>query len=96
MAMIAKLVPPHMDKHHSFQVVNISKDDRDTILSMFRKPSVEKARPFLQGDSRGWVMVEFWSKDEEAIKAASDALAKSIGIESYGVGQFTRKELGLE
>lgn len=96
MAMLAKLCPPQGDKHHSFQVINITKDDRDTLLSCFRKPSVAKTQPFLQGDSGGWVMVEFWTKDIDAIRAASKALATAIGIDQFDEGDFTRKDLGLE
>lgn len=96
MAMIAKLCPPHCGKNYSFQVINISKEHRDDILACFHDPLVKRAHPFLQGDSRDWVMVEFWVKDLEVIQVASELLARKIGIETFEHGTFTRKDLGLE
>lgn len=96
MAMIAKLCPPQYDKNYSFQAINVSKEDRDTIVSCFRKPSVQKAQPFLQGDSGNWVMVEFWVKDLQVIQDAANTLAEAIGIKNLEAGVFTRKDLGLE
>jgi len=27
----------------------------------------QTARPFLQGDDDGWILIEFWSRDEQAV-----------------------------
>lgn len=93
--MIAKMIPPHMDKNWSFQAINVTKDQVDNIRLAFSAPEVKKANPFLQGDNGGWVMVEFWTKDAIDIYNASKYLFDLFEL-PYAQGQFTRKELGLE
>lgn len=91
---IAKLVPPHRDKNHSFQVIFIKEGDKERILSLFSDPVVKPTQPFLQGATREWLMVEFWTKDITLIKRATDKLTATLNV-SYTEGDFTREELGL-
>lgn len=91
---IAKLVPPQMDKHWSFQVVRVSKDMRNACVAEFKHPDVAKASPFLQGDSGDWLMVEFWHGGKEAAEVAAKQLAGALELVLME-GNFTRAELGL-
>lgn len=95
---IAKLVPPHMDKSWSFQMVVMNGDAPATheFVGLFRRdPDVKAASPFLQGHSHNWSMVEFGKRDKEIVLKAAEALAKHFGV-SYTEGDFTRAELGLD
>jgi hypothetical protein len=94
-ARIAKLVPPQMDKHHSFQIVNRNAEDLSIIRQAIQLPEVKVTQPFIQGCDDSWIMVEFWSRDKSKVKPAADAIAKALNI-TYTEGDFTRAELGLE
>ena len=91
---IARLVPPQMDKNWSFQMINVTEDDAQNVYHAFATPVVQAAHPFLQGNSGGWLMVEFWTRDKVAIDAASQNLADLFGL-TLREGDFTRDELGL-
>lgn len=93
-AMIAKHVPPHGDKNHSFQAQFITAEQREKILIEMRSELVQRAEPFKQGDQPGWIMIEFWVSDMELINDAMRALAQSVDAELL-YGDFTRKELGF-
>lgn len=94
MEIVAKLVPPHSDKHWSFQVINVSEDQVLEIRRLFSNSAVRAANPFLQGNSRGWVMVEFWTADKSLIDAAASVLFDLLK-QPHQEGNFTRQELGL-
>ena len=91
---IARLVPPRADKHWSFQMVRASKDDVRRIQGAFTADGIIEAKPFLQGNDGGWVMVEFWTWDKAIIHAAASRLFDMFGLE-VREGDFTREELGL-
>jgi hypothetical protein len=93
-AAIAKHVPPMCGKNHSFQVYFPTAEQRETILITMRSDEVNDAHPFLQGDQREWLMIEFWTDNLDLIKASMKRLADSIGAE-LGHGSFTREEIGL-
>lgn len=62
-----------MDKGWSFQVsaitseYHLNPEIRETLLSLMNTPFARRAKPFLQGDCFGWLMVEFWTDDEKII-----------------------------
>lgn len=91
---VARLVPPHADKHWSFQVVNVGEDEVWNIRGAFSNEAVKKANPFLQGNSGGWVMVEFWTEDKGIIDAAAKVLFQLFQLPVIE-GDFTREDLGL-
>jgi hypothetical protein len=93
--MIAKMIPPHMDKHWSFQAVNVTEEQVKEVRAAFHAPQVKQAEPFLQGNNGGWLMVEFWTNNPTAVLNAGKYLFDLFEL-SYAEGQFTRKELGLE
>lgn len=92
--IMARLVPPFGDKHWSFQMVNINTADVLRIRSAFAIDVVKAAKPFLQGNSGSWVMVEFWTNDKILICEAACTLFSLFGLELCE-GNFTREELGL-
>lgn len=96
MKLVAKLVPPHMDKSYSFQANGLTPEQRHQVLRALFLPEVVKARPFRQGDSGTWLMIEFWTGDRDVIQAAAEGLARAIGIHELQEGNFTRKDIGLE
>lgn len=91
---LAKLVPPHMDKHHSFQMIGALPEDIIRVRVALQDPQVKAVRPFLQGESRDWMMVEFWSDDLELIQIAAKHLADCVELDLLH-GNFDRSELGL-
>jgi hypothetical protein len=96
MKLVAKLVPPHMDKSYSFQAHGLTPEQRDLVLRALQLPEVELAKPFRQGDTGSWLMIEFWTDDREVIQAAAQGLARTIGVHDLQEGDFTRKDIGLE
>jgi hypothetical protein len=96
MNLVAKLVPPHMDKSFSFQAHGLTPEQRHLVLRALFLPEVVQAKPFRQGDTGSWLMIEFWTKDREVIQAAAEGLARAIGVHDLQEGNFTRKEIGLE
>lgn len=96
MKLVAKLVPPHMDKSFSFQAHGLTPEQRHLVLRALFLPEVVKAKPFRQGDSGTWLMIEFWTDNREVIQAAAEALARAIGVHELQEGDFTRKDIGLE
>ncbi|MBU9199981.1 hypothetical protein KTD31_01010 [Burkholderia multivorans] len=92
---IAKLVPPHLDKHWSFQMVNPTEEEVGVIRAAFHVSAVKAANPFLQGCSKDWLMVEFWTDSKDEVDAASAHLFNLVSLPVLE-GDFTRAELGLE
>lgn len=93
--VVAKMIPASMGKGPSFQVVNMSKDQRDRVVIAMGTAEVKEAFPFLQGDQADWVMVEFWNHDAEVVEKCGKILADSINVTITPGDQFTREELGL-
>ncbi|HDR9103321.1 hypothetical protein [Paraburkholderia sp. A3RO-2L] len=92
---IAKLVPPHMDKHWSFQMVNPTEEEVSLIRAAFHTTAVQAAKPFLQGCTKDWLMVEFWTYSKDEVDAAGAHLFNLVSL-PVREGDFTRAELGLE
>jgi len=70
------LVAPHMDKGWSFQVSEtyptpLAPEIRESLLRLMDTPLARRAKPFLQGDCLGWLMVEFWTDNENDILNAA-------------------------
>jgi hypothetical protein len=91
---VARLVPPHGDKHWSFQIANRSEEHEFAVKASMRDPAVQAAKPFIQGLSRDWLMVEFWTADRKAVDDAAKQLASRCGVD-FEVGELTRQDLGL-
>lgn len=91
---VAKLVPAQADKHWSFQVANRLPEHERLVKAAMQGGVVQAAQPFLQGLDHNWLMVEFWTDDVNAAKAAAASLSGSLGL-TLGEGNFNRQELGL-
>lgn len=83
MGLECRLVPPHAGKWWSFQVStsppeHIPPEVRETLLSVMNTPLVRRAKPFLQGDCLGWLMIEFWTDSENDIVNAASFMESSL------------------
>lgn len=83
------------DKGHSFQAVQITPDQLGDLRVAMASAVVKAANPFLQGNSDGWIMIEFWTNDFDVVNAACQNLADALHTPLLQ-GGFTRKENGLE
>lgn len=75
------------------QHVQLLTQDNPVSLNL-QDPRVKAANPFLQGNSRGWAMVEFWTKDKALVDNAAAVLFDLFKLPVFE-GQFTREDLGL-
>lgn len=92
--MITRFLQPSGDKHFSFQMVSDVLPTKGDFLVAMKIDEVQAVKPFLQGYSGNWAMVEFWTKDEIAALLAAKKLAEVFHSELL-MGEFTRTELGL-
>lgn len=70
------------------------------MMSLFADPVIKEANPFLQGNSNGWIMVEFWTLNHPAILKAADMLFKAFDLPVITVTNpkesvFTLEELDI-
>jgi hypothetical protein len=83
--MKIELVAPHMNKGWSFQVSatienppHLPPEIRESLLSLMNTPIARRANPFLQCDCLGWLMVEFFTDNEDAIITAASFFETSL------------------
>jgi len=95
---LLRLIPPHMDKNWSIQGIHFSEEEIQDVKMCFVK--IPDASPYLQGNSNGWFMVEFWTRDMVAIHQACQVIADCLGMTYSKVenssNAFTREELGID
>jgi hypothetical protein len=89
--VLAKLNPPAGGKNWSFQTLSTSPEQRQKLLVTLQNKQVSACRPFHQGDSENWLMIEFWTSSMNDIQSAARILAAAIGAELKH-GEFTREE----
>jgi hypothetical protein len=92
--LVARQIGPKAGKGHSFQAVMVNEEQLGDLRAAMSEPQVKAAHPFLQGNSGGWIMIEFWTKDIEVIDVACQVLVEALGVPLL-FGDFTRPELGL-
>jgi hypothetical protein len=92
--MIAKLIPPSGDKNFSFQVIGINQEQKTKLFGAINslKSMHPDLKPFIQGNSGNWVMIEFWTDNVDSIMEASVFLSKILNVDC-GFGDFTREEV---
>lgn len=79
-----ELCNPHMGKGWSIQISatpphhTLPEEIRPSLLSLMRTPIVQRAKPFLQGDCLGWLMVEFHTDNEDAILTAAAFISTAL------------------
>lgn len=77
----AKLVAPQMDKGWSLQFFDCDSALRGRVIGgVMDTNKIVGCRAFLQGDSDGWLMVEFWTDDEDAILRGAEHLSDIAGV----------------
>ena len=93
MRNLARFMEPCGDKHYSFQMIGKIPEQWELLKAMQIK-DVKDVKPFLQGYSKDWCMVEFWTKDRDSAVKAAESIASYLKVE-IGYGDFTRDDLGL-
>lgn len=80
--MIATITNPRMDKHYCLTINGATQDDYYTMMSLFNNPSFRVCRPFMQGwdPHSGWMMVEFWTDNQDHILEACLKFEQSFEI----------------
>ena len=90
--MLATIIPPEEngDKNWAFHVIGIEPEGFKMIVAEMQ--NIKYAHSFLQGNSRRWAMVEFWTSDEDAILKAVDHLSTVLGV-TYDIGDFMLEDI---
>ena len=84
--MEAKIIDPHMDKNFSLQFFNVTDEDRNKVLSVFHRLCRGSSFfQFVQGDSGGWMMIEFWTSDIDRIIMACTFYEQELKIKIEGL-----------
>lgn len=92
---IARFVPPQRDKSWSFQVVFHDRElpESGVFVSLIQRSLFQlAAKPYLQGHSGNWAMVEYWVKDEAVARKAAAEFAQLFELELKD-GDFFRNEV---
>jgi hypothetical protein len=84
--MKATLKAPYGDKNYHIEFIGVNDSERQKIRSLMNMQykvdeDWKSAKPFLQGDSGDWMMIEFWVKGKFTILIAIEHLEKTINIQ---------------
>lgn len=84
---IAVLKKPYSDKGYSIHLTNCTPEIKRSVVGLMNNTVISSinhvwmdAKPFLQGNSGEWMMLEFWTKDLEKIKCACLEFGNVIGL----------------
>ena len=50
-------------------------------MSKIQSPDCESAKPYIQGNSNDWLLIEFWSSNMVNVAHACVVLANVVGLE---------------
>jgi len=81
--MIAKLIAPSMDKNWSLQLFDVPNDKQIQNEIWYHARIIGqhfKVNPFLQGNSEGWMMIEYWTSEESFILEAAVKTCEKLKI----------------
>lgn len=73
------------DKSNNIQFQGLSEEQKKRVLSVLDTIDCLDAKPFVQGNSHDWLMIEFWSSDMVNVSHACHVLAKSVGLKESDV-----------
>lgn len=84
--MKAVLLSPQNDKNYRIQFTNVDQEFKNKIIALlnpqFERPEeITDAKPFIQGNSEDWLLVEFWSKGKLNILVFLDYIQSEMNIE---------------
>lgn len=68
------------DKATNIQFQGLNKDQKFAVKAAIDLPDCENAKPYVQGDSEDWLLVEFWSSDIVDVAHACVVLVKAVGL----------------
>ena len=78
--MRVELHKPLMDKGYSIQFFGDTSIIRDSVIKLLRDPMIREARLFLQGDSKEWLMLEFWNDNPIVIQLTVKYIEDNLKI----------------
>lgn len=67
------------DKSYNLQALNCTKEQMEQIKTTVLTQHKD-SKPFIQGQSENWIMVEFWHSNVQAIEQACQAIIKILGV----------------
>lgn len=90
----AKLVPPECGKNWSLQFFGVPypENNKNGCVSLQPERSniwclckyfgaIHKTNPFLKGDACDWIIIEFWTSNEDEILKTCEKVCKKLDIE---------------
>lgn len=69
------------DKSMNIQFNGITEENKQKVKSVMYSDSVKKIQPFVQGDSGGWLMIEFWGGDQDEVLSACRKMLSEAGVD---------------
>lgn len=83
------LLPPALDKNWCLEITTFGENPpchlppeiRESLLILMGTPVVKRANPFLQCDTRDYLLVEFWTDNEVMIATAAAFLEASLKLD---------------
>lgn len=84
--MKAKLLAPQNDKNYRIEFTGIDAEVKNEIIALlnpqFERPEeIVDAKPFIQGNSEDWLLIEFWTKSKYSILIFLDYIQSEMNIE---------------
>lgn len=68
------------DKATNIQFQGLNEEQKLAVKSAVASSDCENTKPYVQGDSNDWLLVEFWSSDMVDVAHACVVLAKAVGL----------------
>jgi hypothetical protein len=85
--MKIKLVEPGQDRNYCLHFEGSTIDImgiRPILIASITSGILNKAKPFLQGDSSDWLMVEFWTNDIRLINESVNKFLETYNLSLGG------------
>lgn len=70
----------YCDKLTNIQFQGLTEEQKNEIFVALKIHDCSGAKPFIQGNSNDWLMVEFTSSNEVDVAHACTVLAKAVGL----------------
>lgn len=80
------------DKAVNIQFQGLNEEQKKSITSKVKSLDCESAKPYVQGDSNDWLLVEFWSSNMVDVAHACVVLAEVVGLKEDVVPGLSHPE----
>ncbi len=70
----------YCDKFTNIQFQGLNSEQKTNVINALKINDCSGAKPFIQGDSNDWLMVEFTSSNEVDVAHACNVLARAAGL----------------